>query len=107
MHIIAYNLLRAVMADASAPRDLKCSRLSFKTALSTVRQWETAFAQRQAHSTTPEALLLHMLQYIARAVVPERPDRIEPRAIKRRPKEYDRLNKPRSIMKQRLIEQTP
>jgi hypothetical protein len=107
MHIIAYNLLRAVMADAATPRDLQCSRLSFKTALSTVRQWETAFAQSHAHSATREALLQHMLQYIARAIIPDRPDRIEPRAIKRRPKEYDRLNKPRSVMRQRLIGQNP
>jgi hypothetical protein len=38
MHIITYNLLRAVMADAAIPRDLQFCRLSFKTALSTVRQ---------------------------------------------------------------------
>ncbi len=107
MHIIAYNLLRAAMADAAVDRDVQCLRLSFKTALSTVRQWESAFVRRSAHSTTLEALVQHMLQYIARAVIPDRPDRIEPRAIKRRPKEYDRLNKPRSVMKQRLIEQNP
>ena len=107
MHIIAYNLLRAVMANAAITGDVQCFRLSFKTALSTVRQWESAFAQRHARNTTREAIVQHMLQYISRAIIPDRPDRIEPRAIKRRPKEYDRLNKPRSVMKQRLLAPTP
>jgi hypothetical protein len=35
-------------------------------------------------------------------VNPYRPDRLEPRAVKRRPKEYDRLNKPRSVMRKIL-----
>ena len=107
MHIIAYNLLRAVMASAAITGDVQCFRLSFKTALSTVRQWESAFAQRHPRNTTREAIVPYMLQYISRATIPDRPDRIEPRAIKRRPKEYDRLNKPRSVMKQRLLEQNP
>ena len=74
--------------------------VSFKTALSTLRQLETAFAQH-----THEALVQHMLQHIARSIIPDRPGRIAPRAIKRRPKEYDLLNKPRSIMKQQPLEQ--
>ena len=35
-------------------------------------------------------------------VNPLRPDRLEPRALKRRPKEYDRLNKPRAQMREAL-----
>jgi hypothetical protein len=38
-------------------------------------------------------------------VNPLRPDRIEARAIKRRPKEYDRLNKPRAEMRKALKKQ--
>ncbi len=37
-------------------------------------------------------------------VNPKRVNRVEPRAVKRRPKEYDRLNQPREILRQRLIE---
>ncbi len=36
-------------------------------------------------------------------LVPNRPGRFEPRAVKRRPKEYDRLNQPREILRKRLL----
>ena len=39
-------------------------------------------------------------------VNPERPDRVEPRAIKRRPKEYDRLTKPRAVLRAALLAQS-
>jgi len=35
-------------------------------------------------------------------VVPKRPGRWEPRAVKRRPKEYDRLNQPRAALRKLL-----
>jgi hypothetical protein len=38
-------------------------------------------------------------------VNPERPGRAEPRAVKRRPKQYDRLNKPREELRKRLQSQ--
>jgi hypothetical protein len=37
-------------------------------------------------------------------VNPDRPDQVEPRAVKRRPKEYDRLNRPRAELRRRLLE---
>jgi hypothetical protein len=37
-------------------------------------------------------------------VNPDRPDRLEPRAVKRRPKEYDRLTRPRAELRRRLLE---
>ena len=39
-------------------------------------------------------------------VNPFRPDRVEPRAVKRRPKEYDRLNKPRAELRAALLAAT-
>jgi len=39
-------------------------------------------------------------------VNPLRRNRVEPRAVKRRPKEYDRLNKPRDILRERLLGRT-
>ena len=38
-------------------------------------------------------------------VNPDRPDRLEPRAVKRRPKEYDRLTRPRAELRRRLLEE--
>lgn len=44
---------------------------------------------------------VYSLERIAHDVLPNRPDRIEPRVLKRRPKQYDFLNKPRHLMKER------
>ena len=39
-------------------------------------------------------------------VNPHRPERVEPRAVKRRPKEYDRLTKPRAELRAALLAAT-
>ena len=39
-------------------------------------------------------------------VNPNRPDRVEPRVVKRRPKEYDRMTQPRAELRRRLLEGT-
>jgi hypothetical protein len=44
-----------------------------------------------------------LLYWIAHDPIPDRPNRIEPRAKKRRPKEYDLLNKPRREMRKALL----
>ncbi|MCL5278661.1 MAG: IS4 family transposase, partial [Planctomycetes bacterium] len=46
------------------------------------------------------------LEWIAHDTLPYRPGRLEPRAVKRRPKEYDRLNKPRQELRQALRRKT-
>ncbi len=100
MHLLAYNLIRSVMADAAEraahyPRDV-----SFKGALQTL----TAYRPLIERSTAAElpALYEDMLAAIADHIVGNRPHRYEPRAIKRRPKEHDRLTIPRREAKRRL-----
>ena len=44
------------------------------------------------------------MDYLAKAIIPWRPNRVEPRAIKRRPKEYERLNQPRKVLKEKLLQ---
>ena len=57
-------------------------------------------------SGTQKAMILYqyLLSWIARDKLPDRPNRIEPRAVKRRPKEYALLNKPRSEMREALLQ---
>jgi hypothetical protein len=57
-------------------------------------------------SGTKKALLLYqyLLSWIARDELAFRPNRIEPRAVKRRPKEYALLNKPRSEMREAILQ---
>lgn len=92
--LIAHNLVRALMAEAAHKHDVPLERLSFTGALSTLRSLCIASAQAQ-RPTQRRQLWTQMLRLIALDKVPLRPDRCEPRAVKRRPKAYPKLNKPR------------
>jgi Transposase DDE domain len=93
MHLLAYNLIRAVMARAA--QDLGCAprELSFAGAVQAVR----AFGERLLGADAARAAELHewLLLMVGCYPVGDRPDRVEPRARKRRPKHGAYLTKPR------------
>lgn len=95
--IMAYNLIRAIMLEATLLTGAANERLSFKGTLTTIRQWapmlEIAMASPKNYRTVIERFML----YIAHDLIPNRPNRVEPRARKRRPKNYPLLNKPRNL----------
>ena len=94
MLLTAHNLVRAVMAEAAAASTVPLDRLSFTGSLVTLRTFCAACAQ----ATRPalrRTLWSELLRIIAADLIPLRPDRWEPRAVKRRPKSYPRLNRPR------------
>ena len=85
MFALVYNLVRMVMLEAARRQKVAPDRISFADAL----RW-LAYAP-------PDQQLPDLI------VNPLRPGRIEPRAVKRRPKEYDRVNKPRAEMRKALL----
>lgn len=93
MHLLAYNLIRAVMARTA--QDLGCAprELSFAGALQAVR----AFGERLLEAGAARAEELHgwLPIVVGCHQVGDRPDRVEPRARKRRPKHGAYLTKPR------------
>ena len=96
-HLLAYNLLRTVMAVAAHENDIEPRQVSFKGA----KQALTAFAPK-IEAARPEdraRLIDAMLTTIAYHRVGDRPGRWEPRARKRRPKPAARLTQPRPIAK--------
>lgn len=99
MHVIAYNLVRAIMLDAATAYAACLERLSLKGTLATIRQWAPALALA-ADTEEQASLYTRMLYYIVEDPVPERPGRAEPRARKRRPKNYPLLNQPRRQYKE-------
>lgn len=99
MFFIAYNLIRGLMAEAGALYDVPMERLSFKGTVDSVRQFSIAIAQARSRKKQQQ-LLAQLLEIIARDQVPDRPGRREPRAVKRRPKPYQLLNRPRHLMKE-------
>jgi Transposase DDE domain len=93
-YLIAHNLMRCVMAEAAARHEVPLERVSFKGTVDAVRQYSQAIGQarnRKLRRQLWEDLLLNL----ARDLVPWRPNRTEPRAVKRRPKPYPLLNRPR------------
>jgi hypothetical protein len=100
MRIIAYNLIRAVMTEAAITHAVNIERISFKGTVSTIRQWAPLIAHPQLTPNARLDLERLMLYYLAKDTLPERPGRAEPRAKKRRPKNYQLLNKPRGVFKE-------
>lgn len=93
-YLVAYNLIRCLMAEAVAQAGVEMDRLSFKGTIDAVRQFTAAI--HQARSKAKRQQICHaLLRTIVRDLVPLRPHRQEPRAVKRRPKAYQLLNKPR------------
>ncbi len=90
VYLLAYNLIRLLMAEAALQAKVAPRQLSFKH---TLQIW-VAWSQRQFLSSTKEDTATLFL-LIAQIRVGERPGRVEPRAVKRRPKPYPHLNKPR------------
>jgi hypothetical protein len=100
MYLIAYNLIRAMMLAAASRHGVSPFRLSFKGTIATLRQWAPVIAAARLHPRSNEQLIEILLAYLAKDLLPDRPNRVEPRAKKRRPKNYPLLNKPRSLFKE-------
>lgn len=100
MHVIAYNLIRGLMTEAAREHGENPERLSFKGTAAALRQWSPLLAQTGIEPGERMRIYAALLHYIAQAKVPDRPNRVEPRAKKRRPKNYQLLNKPRKEFKE-------
>jgi hypothetical protein len=97
VYLMAYNLLRTVMAVAASENNVEPREISFMGAKQTL----TAFAPK-LEAANPEqrvGLVDAMLKAVAYHRVGNRPGRWEPRALKRRPKPCKRLGHPRHIAK--------
>lgn len=99
MHLLAYNLIRLLMWQAAERHGCSLHRLSFTGTLHRLR---SALSLLLFASTLLDQarLLGFLLRCIAADTVPDRPDRVEPRRVKRRPKAYPLLVKPRDWYRQ-------
>jgi Transposase DDE domain len=84
---LVYNLVRVVMLRAAARQKVNVDRISFADALKWMRHARPGDTLRDL------------------VVNPPRPGRVEPRCRKRRPKEYDLMNKPRDQLRKALRKQ--
>ena len=101
MHLLAHNLIRKLMAEAAATAQLCPRDISFKGTLQTL----AAFAEVGWFCSIPQWRMMYqvILRAIATHRVNDRPDRVEPRANKRRPRTQTYLNEPRATAIARLM----
>lgn len=95
MHLVAYNLIRQTLAAAAAATNKEPWTISFKGALQTIDHWLPTLHT----SVSVEDWCTAVLAAIATHCVDNRPDRFEPRVLKRRGKTYSLMNKPRAEYK--------
>jgi hypothetical protein len=103
-HVLAYNLIRTIMAQAATKHGIEPRTISFKGAVQTLEAFQPVIALQGEHnSELRKSLYEHLLDAIANHRVADRPDRYEPRLRKRRPKHYGYLRKPRREAKRDLL----
>ncbi len=98
-HLLVANLIRGVMAEAARQHGVLPRELSFQGA----RQTMEGFRSELSHTRPADAGVLRevALKAIASHRVGDRPDRVEPRVRKRRPKRFPLMHKPRPKSRKR------
>jgi len=103
-HILAYNLIRTIMAQAASKHGLEPRSLSFKGAVQTLEAFQPVIAlQGEDDAAFRSFVYQHLLAAVATHLVADRPNRYEPRLKKRHPNHYGYLRKPRSQAKRDLL----
>jgi hypothetical protein len=97
VYLLAYNLIRLIMAQSALVADVLPRALSFKH---TVQLW-LAWCGTSAR-TYDKDNFTKLLALVAEQPIGNRPGRIEPRAIKRRPKPYPLLTKSRALAREQV-----
>lgn len=100
-HLLAYNLIRQVMAQAALTRGCSPRQISFAGAKQTLDAFRVSLQVGEGESWVGQVEAL--LRAIGGHQVGKRPGRYEPREVKRRPKAYSRMTRPRAIGRAALL----
>src|SRR5262249_47587308 len=105
--ILAYNLIRTIMAQAAATHDRAPRSVSFKGTMQTLEAFQPLLEFGATDDAGRLELYHDLLEAIASHRVGDRPDRYEPRLQKRRGTEQHGLTKPSAKMKRTLQKGLP
>lgn len=98
LYFIAYNCIRRIMYEAAEEADMAVRLVSFKISLQTLRNWEPNLNQTKLSRRERFRLISMLYLSITQNPIRQRPGRSEPRAVKRRRRNYHLLTKPRREM---------
>ena len=100
MHFIAYNCIRRLMYEAAEEAAIDIRIVSFKGSLQALRNWESHMNQAELSRAEQFRLISDLYDAITDVPIHQRPGRSEPRCVKRRPKNYQRMTAPRHEMRE-------
>jgi hypothetical protein len=101
-HVLAYNLIRTVMAQAAATHGVEPRSISFTAAMQTLAAFQPLLAHGAGSGADRLRVYRELLGAIAAHRVGDRPDRYEPRLKKRRWNHFDWLTRPRAEIKREM-----
>ena len=101
-HILAYNLIRTIMAQAATKHGVEPRTISFKGTLQTLEAFQPLIDFQRRGAAFRDALYQQLLDAVALHRVADRPDRFEPRKRKRPPVKFDQMMKPRWVLKREM-----
>jgi Transposase DDE domain len=102
-HVLAYNLIRTIIAQAASRHDIQPRSISFKGTIQALEAFQPLIAFRGERSAVHRmALYQQLLVAVATHQVADRPDRFEPRVKKHRRNHYGWLTKPRAEVKRMM-----
>lgn len=102
-HILAYNLIRTIMAQAATKHGIEPRSISFKGTIQTLEAFQPVIALQGEHNSGFRQIVYeHLLDAVANHRVADRPDRYEPRVKKRRRNHYGWLTKSRAEIKRMM-----
>jgi hypothetical protein len=101
VHLLAYTMVRAVMAQAARLGGVFARTLSFKATLQVLNAYHQQL--RHAAGKRIDLMISHVLGALTMLHLHQRPGRAEPRAIKRRPKPHRLLTEPRAVARAAIL----
>ncbi len=104
-HILAYNLIRTVMAQSAVKHERSPRSISFKAAMQVLEAIQPVIQVRARTQQQRQELYDQILDAIGNHRIGNRPDRFKPRLRKRRFKKYDYMMKPRDNTKVDILKE--
>jgi hypothetical protein len=101
-YLLGYNLTRKVMAQAALRHGYQPWEISFSQTMHSLAEYRYTLAK--ATPAQAQQIAEELLLGITKVRVGHRPDRVEPRCVKRRPKPYGYLTKPREEARQEILD---
>ena len=104
VHFLGYNLTRKVGCQAALLQEVYPREVSFTATKQSINAARGQLTQASPSERVRQSSSL--LKEIGKERVGNRPDRVEPRKVKRRPKAYHHLREPRAVLQARLLEKS-